>query len=175
MTVAREGAHRGTLPGNASFACVTDGTAALTVLKAPEDPDVTATVIRVFETSGAPTSAGIRLGGRHLRVELGAHQLLTLLVPHDPVRGTDRGRPVRVVRCRPPTGTAASGPAAGQRPASRQRPPHQRQPHERRPLERPLHQRHLPHRAPRPGRPDAVVAPTRPRRRRPAPRPCVRP
>ena len=84
VTVVREGAHPGTLPGNASFARVTDGTAALTVLKAPEDPDVPATVIRVFETSGTPTSAGIRLGGRRLRVELRGHQLLTLLVPHDP-------------------------------------------------------------------------------------------
>ena len=84
VTVAREGAHPGTLPGNASFACVTDGTAALSVIKAPEDPALPATVIRVFETSGAATSAGIRLGGRHLRLELRGHQLLTLLVPHDP-------------------------------------------------------------------------------------------
>ncbi len=84
VTVAREGAHPGTLPGNASFACVTDGTAALSVLKAPEDAVLPATVIRVFETSGAPTSAGIRLGGRHLRVGLRGHQLLTLVVPHDP-------------------------------------------------------------------------------------------
>ncbi len=84
VTVAREGAHPGTLPGNASFACVTGGTAALTVLKAPEDPALPATVIRVFETSGAPTSAGIRLGGRHLQLALRGHQLITLLVPHDP-------------------------------------------------------------------------------------------
>ncbi|MFL6151807.1 MAG: glycoside hydrolase family 3 N-terminal domain-containing protein [Ornithinibacter sp.] len=84
VTVAREGAHPGTLPGNATFACITDGTAALTVLKAPEDAAVAATVVRVVETSGAQTSAGIRLGGRTLRRELRAHQLLTLLVPHDP-------------------------------------------------------------------------------------------
>ncbi len=84
LTVAREGAHPGTLPGNASFASVTGGSAALTVLKAPEDPAVPASVVRVFETSGAPTSAALRLGGRHLRVDLRAHQLVTLLVPHDP-------------------------------------------------------------------------------------------
>jgi alpha-mannosidase len=82
--VLREGAHPGRLPATGSFAQVTDGTAALTVVKRPEDPTLAETVVRVFETSGAPTTAHLRLGGRTVQVRLGPHELRTLRVPDDP-------------------------------------------------------------------------------------------
>jgi alpha-mannosidase len=83
VTVLREGAHPGPLPPRGSFAAVLAGTADLAVLKQPEDPDRDATLVRVFETSGAPTMARIRLGARVLHVSLGAHRLRTLRVPYD--------------------------------------------------------------------------------------------
>jgi alpha-mannosidase len=122
VEVVREGAHAGRAPAAASFACVRSGSARLAVLKQAEDGD--GVVLRIAETSGAATTAHIRLGAglapADLRVELGPHQVRTLRLP--PARGaelpadlpTEPVEPVEVDLCEW---------APGQRPPVQPRPP----------------------------------------------------
>ncbi len=84
FSVIREGAHDGTLTPAGSFASVTGGSAALTAYKAAEDPTLDATVARVFETTGAGTTARVRLGTRTVSLDLGPHQVRTLRLSADP-------------------------------------------------------------------------------------------
>lgn len=82
VVVLREGAHPGRVPSCWSYGSVTNGTASLTVLKRAEDRP--GRVVRIAETSGAPTTARLRLGGRQLAADLGAFEVRTLFVPDDP-------------------------------------------------------------------------------------------
>ena len=79
--------NRGPLPQRVSFGSDGGGAVLVTVVKEAEDGG--AWIVRAVETAGRPARAELELFGRAFGSDLGAHEIKTLLVPHDqtePVR-----------------------------------------------------------------------------------------
>jgi alpha-mannosidase len=102
-----EHAHPGTLPTAASFASISGGSVALSVLKLAEDGD--GLVVRAVETDGAAGEAALHLplAGRELTAAFRPGEIRTFRVPLDPWRPAE---PLSLVEG--PAGERDAGPVS---------------------------------------------------------------